>query len=173
MKKLFLIGLVVFALPLFVFADDKSPTLSYTVEEDASFEWSVPASVTVSSEVTTNNMQRKPGHSATIAVTASNVVLPASKQLVIYYPAAMRHLVNGTSSIPYYINEGEGDAASWTGALATIMENNRLALRAWESTNSKTSNLTVTVYESDIANATAIGEHTDTITFTAEVIAND
>jgi len=173
-RKLIVLSLAIFVLPLFVFAADKSTTLSYNVQEEASYEWSVPASVTVSNEVTTNNLQQKPGHSATISVTASNVTLPTGYQLVVYYPKGTRNLVNGNSSIPYYINEGAGDAPSFTGEMGNIMSNNELALRVQQSTSDVVSdNLVVTVYESDIESATAIGEHTDTITFTAEVIENE
>ena len=173
MKKYLVLGLLVFMLPIFVFAASKSTTVSYMVGEDNSYEWSVPASVTVSSTVTSNNLQQKPGHSAVIYVTASNVNLLAGNQLVIYYPhQGTRSLKNGNSSIRYYINEGEGDGV-WTGTLAQVLTNNDLALRVQQSTSSATAPLEITVYESDIEAATALGEHTDTITFTAEVILND
>lgn len=172
MKKYLVLVGVILMLPLFVSAADKSTTLSYMVGEDDSYEWSVPASVTVSSLVTTNNLKQKPAHSAVIYVTASNVKLSPGNQLVIYYPSGLRSLKNGSSSIPYYIDEGSGDAV-WTGELAEIMNSNSLALRVPESTTSATSPLEVTVYEEDIEKATALGEHTDTITFTAEVILND
>ena len=173
MKKILALGLLIFALPLFVYAADKSTTISYNVQPDASYEWSVPAAVTVSNDVTTNNIQHKPGHSAVVSVTASNVTLPEGYQLVVYYPSEITHLVNGNSSIRYYINEGEGDPIV-TGELANLMENNRLALCVDESTNvTRVNNLYITIYEDDIEAATNIGEHTDTITFTAAVIENN
>ncbi len=172
-KKIFALGILIFVLPLFVYAADKSTVLSYVVQPDASYEWSVPATVTVSNDVTTSNMRQKPAHSAIISVTASNVTLPTGYILVIYYPAESRNLVNGNSSIHYYINEGEGDPIV-TGELANIIENNRLALTVDESTNvTRVSNLYVTIYEDDIESASNIGEHTDTITFTAAVIADN
>ena len=172
MKKYLVLGVLFLMLPLFVYAADKSTTLSYMVGEEKSYEWSVPASVTVSSVVTTNNMQQKPGHSATIYVTASNVKLQPGYQLVVYYPEGMRSLKNGNSSIPYYIDEGKGDGV-WTGELATVEENNDVVLRVQQNTGSATAPILITVYEDDIEAATALGEHTDTITFTAEVILND
>ena len=175
MKKFFALGLLLFVLPLFVYATEKSTTLSYVVPADASYEWSVPAAVTIPNDVTTSNLQHKPGHSAIINVTASNVTLPEGYQLIVYYPSRVRYLVNDNSSIRYYINEGEGDGV-FTGALADIIYNynNTLALRVAQSTNmTQVSNLYITVYEDDIEAATKIGEHTDTITFTAAVIEDD
>ena len=173
MKKILALGLLIFALPLFVYAADKSTTVSYNVQPEASYEWSVPAAVTVSDDVTTNNLQHKPGRSAIINVTASNVTLPEGYQLVVYYPSQIRRLVNGNSSIRYYIDEGIGDPIV-TGELANILMDNCLALTVNESTNTtRVSSLYITIYEDDIAEATNIGEHTDTITFTATVIEGD
>ncbi len=174
MKKYLVLGVLVLMLPLFVYAETgASTTLSYTVANDASYEWSVPPSVTIPSTVTTNNARQKPGHSAVVEVTATNVTLPAGHQLVVYYlHEGNRTLKNGTSSIPYYINEGEGDAVL-TGELANVVGNDRIALLVSQSTESATSQLEITVYEDDIAKATALGEHTDLISFAASVVLDD